>query len=504
MKKGLFLLLFAFAFSCNHEEIIDTEQLNNKPEVLTIREGRLQFTSKESLQNKLDELETNSFEDVYNHFQKLYKSDFLSFRPIFNSNDIEQTQALLAEYKERPTFTNVFQTTSNLKSKSTEDIFDSTKAIIADDEFAAFLNENGEIQIGDTLYKYTESGLYFIHIKDEDHLNKYLSQNKSSISNELIEDNKTKKAALTEQVKIDDKITRFRVIDNELREPIGSTGGGSTPYVLKKLPKEFKDFPETSGRQTWLGGIFGDRRAAHAYFSSHRRVKVMYFNQRYLIASRLGIEVKYQKKGTGIWSSYKADELALGINQAFFALDYKTSNFQKVPKSIIFYNDHAYNDHFQIIQQTQNIGTPKFPFQDEVSITINLPLYGWNAYSYSPEAINNMVWNIAFNQIENLMKSLQKPMPEKISVVALSPEKLYINHIDLSYRKYNSRYIKRIFNREFQTPTIILGYNNAGQIQFKEIGGLPDLMKASAINLDFYGGAKRGDTWKGYRMIFKD
>lgn len=76
--------------------------------------------------------------------------------------------------------------------------------------------------------------------------------------------------------------------------------------------------------------------------------------------------------------------------------------------------------------------------------------------------------------------------------------------MDISYRRIHTRKIKRIFNREFQTPKIVLGFTNNGRVEFKEIGGLPKLMDATVINLDFYGGAKRGTTWMGKRMILSD
>ncbi|WP_461639895.1 hypothetical protein [Labilibaculum euxinus] len=438
--------------------------------------------------------------------EQLYKKGFLSFRPVLDLNNQLSIDAYLERKNSRVGLQNVFHVENSLKSLNDDELEEKMEEIIADSEFASLLNENGEIQVGDSLYKYTDSGLYFVHINDEDHLNRYLEENRSQLGLGTKSKSQLKlMRRVDELVDIDEKITRYRVIEDEPREPIAYTGGSSSNYVLSKLPAEFKNFEITNGRQTFFGGVFGKRRASHVYFSSHRRAKILYFNQKYLLASRLGIEVKYQKKGTGIWSAYKADELAIGINQAFFALDYKTSQMPSIPKCVIKYDGKAYSDNYQIIPQNHDSNAPNWPFKDsEISISLNVPMYGWVEENYTPEQMNNMLWGYAYSYAEGLMTKLQKPMPEKISMVGVSSSMIYINYMDVAYRDTHTRKIKRIFNQEFQTPKVVLGFTNNGAVEFKEISGLPDLMSAKTINLDFYGGARRGTKWMGKRMIFAD
>lgn len=496
-----FYILFVFTsfifYSCEKEVLDENSYVEPIREgKYSVIDGRLKFENKKSLNAKIKQLEKENLDDLFLEFDNLYSNDFLSFRPILNEDDEVRIGNYLQKRNSRPFLENVFNDNNQLKNSNEEELQGKLEELISDDELAALLNQNGEIIIGDTLYKYTEDGLYFIHINKEDHLNKYLK--KHGI------DGTVKRARMEDReiVNIDDEIRRFRPIDED-RGYSGSGGYRSTNYIVNSLPEQFKDFPVTSGRQTFLGGIFGDRKVAHAYFSSHRRVKVMFLNQRYLIASRLGIKVKYQKKGTGAWWRYKADELAIGINQAFFALDHKTPNLPKLPRSTYYYNGRAYNENYNEIRKSSQSGAPSMPFNDDISVTINLPLYGWYQETYTAESLNTLVWEQIGNQIKGLMKKLRKPMPEKISVVALSPSRMYINHMDVNIRKKNVRSIDRIFNREFQTPNIILGFNDTGGVNFKGISGLPDLMKASVIKLDFYGGARRGSTWKGFRMINK-
>ena len=49
---------------------------------------------------------------------------------------------------------------------------------IPDENFASLLNQSGEIEINDTIYKYTNIGLFFAHKKHEEELYKYLSKHK--------------------------------------------------------------------------------------------------------------------------------------------------------------------------------------------------------------------------------------------------------------------------------------------------------------------------------------
>ncbi|WP_421920481.1 hypothetical protein [Marinifilum sp.] len=103
-----------------------------------------------------------------------------------NGEDEEKINNYLQKRNNRPVLQNVIPKTDKLKSSNEEDINEELETLVADDEFASLLNENGEIQVGDSLYKYTESGLYFVHINDEEHLKEYLAKNKQGNSVHVI------------------------------------------------------------------------------------------------------------------------------------------------------------------------------------------------------------------------------------------------------------------------------------------------------------------------------
>lgn len=470
---------------------------------MNYKNGRLKFSNQSFLKATLTDLREKDLDDVSDKMAELYDEGFLSFRPIIDTDDEARVNAYLETKNSRPKLKNVFNNKSKLKSLNEEEIEDELEDLIADDELACLINENGEIQVGDSLYKYTDSGLYIVHINDESHLNNYLEQDTTEIAQSIDSTNLTKRSRLDreELCFIDDKIRRFRYWGRTTQ--YSSSYRSNNNYVLKHLPKEFKDFPVTNGRQTFFGGIFGSRRAATANFSKRRRVKVLYVNQKYLLSSRVGIIVKYQRRKCRIWWRYKADELVAGINQAFFTLEYKVPNINTVPKTTLYYEGRVYNNYYRELHYNKNSGVPNIPFNDEISVNVNLPLLGWNKYNYTAEQMNNFAWDKAYKYVEGLMTKLRKPMPKSISVVAIGHNKVYINSMNLVYTKKNARYIKKFFNREYRTPDITLGFNDAGGMNIKKLK-LPELMDASTINLDFYGGARRGNEWKGFRMIYND
>ena len=61
------------------------------------------------------------------------------------------------------------------------DYLDAIEEVIGDDTFAALLNSDGEIQVGEDVYKYTDVGLFIVKANKLDILKNYLTTNKTKI-----------------------------------------------------------------------------------------------------------------------------------------------------------------------------------------------------------------------------------------------------------------------------------------------------------------------------------
>ena len=138
----------------------------------TIKDGRLSFSSKEEFTKLYVKYADASEEELIKYFQPLYEKGFYSLRPIVN----EKTEQFLYNHY----LTLIRQKnlrTGRMMKTSGEDIFDyldDLEDIIGDDVFAAFLNENAEIEIANEIYKYTDVGLFFAESENYSDITEYL------------------------------------------------------------------------------------------------------------------------------------------------------------------------------------------------------------------------------------------------------------------------------------------------------------------------------------------
>ncbi len=506
MRKGLILILLAFAFSCNQEEIFEKKQPTNDINTLSIEKGRLKFSNRKALQNKITELNEKDIEDIYDDFEELYNRDFLSLRPIANPDDINKVNSLLQAYKKRPTLKNVIHTKSTLKTTNPTDLFEETKNIISDDDFASLLNENGEIQIGDTLYKYTESGLYFVHVDDTEHLNVYLSEQQDQLSF----NGNTKRAEMMErEIAIDDRIRRYRIPDSE---PIRRSQWvpKKPTYLSNEMQKIVSKWEATKGRQTTIAGWFGKRRVAYAYASKHRRAKLIYTNQDFKIWAKTGVEVKYQKKGSGIWWRYKADEIILGINEISYYTDVKVDYVERIPETTWYFENKAFNEH--LVDITHGIDKyPDLPFASKIKLVINLKKINLRKYgiynldekiTLTPNMLKKIAWDYLNTEFKKILKGLERDSKEanQISMVAFTGNRIYNMNFNFSEKRKNSRILKKIYSRKYQTP--VIAYDPSKKVKFKITPKVIDLINNKTVRVDFYGGIRRGDKWYGKRLYY--
>lgn len=494
MRNVLLVMLGVLLLSCddsiNTDELKDVESKNS----VQFKDGMLVFSSKDLLVKKIDKLKDEGIEVASEHMGDYYDKGFLSFRPLILADNVEMIERDLEARSKTEVLTNVFHSKNKTKSLNPLELQEKLENIVEDDEFASLLNKDGEVQIGDSLYKYTESGMYFVHIDDKDHLYEYLNAN--VLNNTHNASSKTKRLIEDDYEIIDERITRFAI------EPQYGGGGGSSA-IPNRVTSDLRDivnsWDTTKGRETTIAGWFGDRRVTYAYISKHRRAKLIYTNQDWGLWEKTAIIVKYQKKGSGIWWRYKADELVLGINEVSFYTQINTGYVQQMPRTRWYYEKKVFDEHLMDI--TYKIDKyPDFPFKSP-SVVVDLSAFGYNVNTtLTSKQITDLGYKLLKGEFIKLLKSLGQDSEKatEIQIVAFGGPRIYFSYFDITKREKNVRELHETFGFNFETPKLILNNRGGFSVSFD----FPNLLDNETLKIDFYGGARRGTTWKGKRLIF--
>lgn len=487
----LLFILGSIIVSCQ-KDMTNSKKVDEK-EFVRIDNGRLHFSSKEALSNKISELKQEGREFAEREMSKFYDKGFYSLRPIINKDN----KSLLMKYEERK------QTVGNLKTKI---ILDDLEDKIGDDEFASFVNDNGELVIGDTIYAYTDRGLFFSHISDSVYLHNYL-ENELSSTSQMKQSEQLAPAPCEYNVEnggivsVTDEINRFIA-------PIDGCSGGGSSYI-PPLPPDVLTFDEyianlpvcdaVNGTFAW---IFGPTKKCISNFDDSHRVKTKFWDQNYLVYKSIGVSVKHQtKKAFGIWWTTDTDEIGMGISQAYFEYDMPIPKLSDIRPQLYVVDGKIYDNYGKYLSTLSGDNIFNLPFTSSLEIVVNLPIYGIYENDISSKTLNKFFWETVWNQAKSVMQKLGKEMPTEVSLVGLNSQKIVVNYINTTNRKTNSGKVNKIF--DFQVGFgIVLGDNN-GAFTVSSIK-LPSFYDYKNIKIDIYGAARQGDVWKGSHLIYQE
>lgn len=167
--KVNFVISLMFFGSCQNEDALQEKTIHTKPaEFVKVENGRLHFSNKDFLNRKIEEFKDKGNRYAANTLAELYDKDFYSLRPILNQE--KENKALMQKFANRRSHIQLSARTNQTDSNDLDDL----EGLIGDDEFASFINDKGEIQVADSIYKYTKDGLFFVHKSDIEYLNDYL------------------------------------------------------------------------------------------------------------------------------------------------------------------------------------------------------------------------------------------------------------------------------------------------------------------------------------------
>ena len=539
--KLLVLTVFMLFLNCEKEENIEPAEMTDVNDGAVVN-GRFNFTSKESLAETIKQFDSEKIEDLENKFERIYQKGFRSMTPIVNSGNEQLINMFAQEYALKKILSK-----STLKGSES----DEGEGIIADPLFAVLVNEKNEITVNDTLYKFTkDKGLFFIHIKDSTHLfNFFKAQNKknnSKFTNAVSPcDERQIKGGITN---IDDKISRYmRPIDDEDCDGGGGGGSGNPPKIPQeeKLQDVINGLPVCDGnaRGNWVQNIFGKSYVCRNYFDNKHRIKTEFWDQSWLVYKSVGVLTKTQRKRLGVWWASKSDELHLGINRILLRYKYDApkiksyshpNSFLSSINSVIFmyggefkikYNPYGYVD---VQLDLPNGHLPFFDFGDDDLLNIyipNVPLLNdidINVTTADLTSQSNIkkLYKLGIDFLKGQINNGAKK--EFAITVQKNNKEIEVIYFGERIGKNNENYIKRRFYSDVNfvmkwgwndSPKpiyaldnygneVLVGTDYSGTSKFAPQIPDQDLFRDyTHYEIDFYGMARRGRTWKGNRMI---
>ncbi len=549
MKKYIYLLIAGvlLTVSCQKDdtiELIDNQSTESKIRgKIEVQNGILSFSSKDLLDITIKELKEISDEEKEVKLDLFYQKGFKPLYPHFKEDDQR-----IKEFSEKKKNKIQKLLTINPRGaliipietdKKGELIIDFDDELIADDEFASILNDEREVIVNDTLYKYTYSGMFSVHKNEKQLLDDYIKVNDIEYLTPEPRSLKRGNTKLTPQITQSLPTTHKLLYPQEEQCGIfnsgmdaffndddcdygGGGGGGYNPPVdhtqnLVNLIDNLGPCDTLNGFLNNGFGLFGVTKKCYANFDSKYRTKTKYWKENYLIWNSIGVKVKHQKKGwTGFWSAKSTDEVALSISQASFKYTINIPNFPQsyAPQKLYFFEDKIFNSQSQIINYTNQYQKPPFPdipFISEVVVTEFLS--DTPGYDLSVNKMRELFYQGVWQGAKSIVESYKNRKPKNVTHIIYTPTVVYMNYVDLEKRVANT---KKIVNRldynfglgfKFNVNVDAQGnystdISNVGDALGNIV--IPHLYDYDDVKMDFVGASRKGNTWKGSRIIYTD
>ncbi|MDC9724262.1 MAG: hypothetical protein PSN34_16045 [Urechidicola sp.] len=559
MKKQYLLkimILFVIV-SCTNEFIDINEQsivTENTDEIkASLVDGILHFENEDDFKTSIEYMKSLDDEKIEILMYAYYNDGFEPLYPFYKENDEERIKKFV-DKKIRRT-----RTASALYRVTTDEddpdaYIEPDDDLISDDYFAGLLNFDREIVVDSKLFKYTNEGAFKVDLALKADLDAYIIDN--NITELNYPDPDTIEKGLVQVTPTIERYTRmlyYDPCDDFISEPGfgddmlsnecysggggGSGSGSGTVVTTPDYTESMKDYMKgLEPCDSQSGGIFGwnpfgTSRKCFSYHSDNHRVKTKYWNEDLIFYTSIGVKVKHQKKGWW-WYAKKTDEVALVINQAMFAITYPNQipNYNALPTTSsnnqrLYYYEGRFYDNFAVSFAMATGWTPAndalvpvTPFSENIIVQeyIDLPiLRNLNDIEIEAKEINKLFWEKGvWDGVKSLMNRFNEE-PKKMTYIVTTPQKVYVNYIDLTQRKLNTKKIVNTLDYdwggEIKLSWGIDGNGNwtsnindwGNPLTYFEAFNFTELTDFDTLSMDFIGMTRRGDSWKGSRIVYK-
>lgn len=499
-----FSILISLTTSCS-KDLVLKEPKTDFNEIKIIN-GKIAFASKEDLAIVINESKKEKRQVLEKSFEKLYDREFKSLKPIINKNNTR----LLSKF-------------SALKKKGIN-----KQNLVGDKIFAAFINNESEIIVNDSLYLFTPRGLFFAQLKDSLKLRSVANnRNLLSKNNYILEP-----CELREQ---EPGVTEMEEGVNRYVAPLDEGEGCEGPSYTGEIPSGQIDSNLSlkaknsdaglneliqnleiinGGKSNWFQDIFGTYRYAHKYLlDNDYRFELDYWNQDWYIYASVGLEAETHKKGWFWWNNINSDEIVLGINKVKLKYtlpkpDLKFLNPNYNPSMPIYIHDGAFkiktnNNVYNPISIKVNNNTriPFFKIRD--TDALNIYINDNIQYNVINDSNIKQLYQLGYNYLkERYGTSKGKNF---FVTIQNDPNEITVFYFDEMGRAYNTDEVQKVFANDW---SLMIGgkYADTGN----DFSVNPIFTPATQylgsykyLNIDIFGVARRGLEWRGLRLILE-
>jgi hypothetical protein len=497
-------------YSCR-EEVHILEQTESKAVIAdaTVKNGRLYFPNKEALQFTYKELKNASEDEIIKYVDK---NNFHSLRPIITeANENQVINELILRKNELSKKVAGKLVNGGATDDDIIDDLDDMEEIIGDDAYAAMLNGEAEVQIGNEIYKYTDVGLFRTPADKYQKLENFLEVR--NISPNLLEPTEVsaKEQFLSDKTEgellpVAEDVDYFVVNRYPDQEEGGGNGGGGdnggyNPPTEPNLTTIINGLKVGNVRKPWLGNMFGTTWTTDDKYEDRRRVKVKFYSQNLWLVYAVGCKVKHQYKGwTGLWRKENADVLGIGINSISWTFSHSINYPQGIPKEVYWLDGKMYKsaNNTDYINMG-NAPMPNIPFSgnNEVDAVIQ---FSSDLSGLTQQQLDKLFWDFAWKQSNKFLEGQNKKL-NRVAFIVDSYQSTYVQYYDFSQLQDNQDEIERVFDWGIATPQFTYtfggGVGNGTTITSYNF----NFLQPTATSVNMYGLAKKNGGWHGVKML---
>lgn len=370
-------------------------------------------------------------------------------------------------------------------------------SIIADIQFTMLLNANREIQVSDTVYRYFKNGVAFARIEHADELRGIAS----SVENITVtENNAGKMVAITPNA-------GFIPIFNQYAEHVDiyQDGGGSSPgsvpppfshsgwklnngtfiYDTDTRVVDYNDRGDGNWFQFTIGKFFGRDIAAIKYFPDGMKLLLKFYDQNYIIYTKIGTTLKLQKQIGVIWCDAKATEMEHGWE----SVTVKYTIPKPIPPETFSHPDF----------KNPSISTYRpFPFTNENRLVLHIPFISYDFTTRDLNSIFRSACTTAFNSASSWVKE-QCGNANNMDLMCFDKKEVYFIHGPYSKNEYNTKGMSTNFYSKWFPGVFSITFSAGSTFSVKNV----NISTNDGVELYrgcVYGAVKHNGLWKAAKI----